>query len=100
MVRAREYRRTAGARLQKKDRQSARRNSLQQWAQNKLNAHISKGLHPKAVGLPCADCGEPAQCWDHRDYYKPLKVEAVCRKCNAKRGPARGADAYLLPLKL
>jgi hypothetical protein len=36
----------------------------------------------------CADCGEPAQEWDHRDYRKPLELEAVCRKCNRSRGPA------------
>ena len=36
----------------------------------------------------CVDCGKPAQCYDHRDYNKPLEVHAVCRVCNAKRGHA------------
>lgn len=35
----------------------------------------------------CVDCGEPAACYDHRDYAKPLQVEPVCDKCNGKRGP-------------
>lgn len=36
----------------------------------------------------CADCGKPASEYDHRDYLKPLEVEAVCRVCNERRGPA------------
>lgn len=35
----------------------------------------------------CVDCGEPATCYDHRDYRKPLEVEPVCRGCNSRRGP-------------
>jgi len=33
-------------------------------------------------------CGEKAYCYEHRDYSKPLEVEAVCDSCNALRGPA------------
>lgn len=80
--------------------QEARRNSLQQWAQNKLNVAIRNGQVMKACAFRCKDCGKPAQVWDHRDYNKPLEVEAVCRGCNARRGPALGADLYLLPLRL
>lgn len=36
----------------------------------------------------CADCGEPATDYDHRDYNRPLDVDPVCRPCNFKRGPA------------
>jgi hypothetical protein len=42
--------------------------------------------HPK--NLKCADCGEKAQCYDHRSYEAPLEVVPVCRSCNHKRGPA------------
>lgn len=37
--------------------------------------------------VPCADCGERATCYDHRDYRKPLDVVAVCKGCNNRRGP-------------
>lgn len=47
--------------------------------------------------LDCVDCGEPAIEYDHRDYSKPLDVEAVCRRCNLKRGPAIGSPAYRAP---
>lgn len=36
----------------------------------------------------CADCGEGAAVYDHRDYNRPLDVTPVCRRCNALRGPA------------
>ena len=43
--------------------------------------------HPTA--LDCVDgCGKRATEYDHRDYTQPLKVDAVCRGCNAKRGAA------------
>lgn len=35
----------------------------------------------------CVDCGINAECYDHRDYLKPLDVQPVCRSCNTKRGP-------------
>ena len=41
-----------------------------------------------ATSLPCADCGETAAAYDHRDYTQPLTVEAVCDQCNLRRGPA------------
>ena len=36
----------------------------------------------------CVDCGKPAQHYDHRDYNEPIKVDPVCRVCNAARGHA------------
>lgn len=36
----------------------------------------------------CADCGNQACQWDHRDYFELDKVEAVCASCNSYRGPA------------
>jgi ribosomal protein L40E len=35
----------------------------------------------------CADCGDPATVYDHRDYEKPMAVVPVCRACNVHRGP-------------
>jgi len=37
--------------------------------------------------IKCVDCGKRAQCWDHRDYSKPLEVDPVCKSCNYHRGP-------------
>ena len=48
--------------------------------------HRGELSHPKT--LVCVDCGSSAQCYDHRSYDRPLDVEAVCRKCNHRRGPA------------
>lgn len=41
---------------------------------------------------PCADCGQPACEWDHRDYMKPLDVDPVCRACNQARGDGANKD--------
>jgi len=49
---------------------------------------IVRGELPPAYGQKCTDCGNPATVYDHRDYAKPLEVEAVCNGCNVKRGPA------------
>jgi hypothetical protein len=43
-------------------------------------------LQPAAT-KKCVDCGNPAECYDHRDYTRPLKVEPVCKACNNRRGP-------------
>lgn len=37
--------------------------------------------------VPCSDCGEPANCYDHRNYFHPLAVDPVCTGCNNRRGP-------------
>jgi hypothetical protein len=37
----------------------------------------------------CVDCKRKrATVYDHRDYLKPLQVDAVCHHCNVRRGPA------------
>ncbi|MBN3832933.1 helix-turn-helix transcriptional regulator [Burkholderia sp. Ac-20344] len=36
----------------------------------------------------CCDCSAPASAYDHRDYARPLDVDAVCDSCNARRGKA------------
>lgn len=49
---------------------------------------IAAGLLVKAKNLSCTDCDSPAYGYDHRDYSKPLEVQPVCRRHNAKRGHA------------
>lgn len=44
--------------------------------------------------LKCADCGGAAIEYDHREYAQPLKVDAVCRSCNLRRGPAIDSPAF------
>jgi hypothetical protein len=46
---------------------------------------VRNGLLPSPKTLECADCGNPARDYDHRDYSKPLEVEAVCHSCNIRR---------------
>ncbi len=46
-------------------------------------------LQPITELTKCTDCGKPAKHYDHRDYNKPLEVEAVCQKCNRNRGSAK-----------
>ena len=59
------------------------------------------GALPKARDLQCVDCNGPAECYDHRDYAQPLKVDAVCRSCNSLRGPAAPvAHKYFFGLAL
>lgn len=53
---------------------------------------ISK-VSPLSQKAECVDCGKRADCYDHRDYTKPLAVEPVCQSCNFKRGFA----IYTLP---
>lgn len=61
-----------------------------------VRAAIIRGAleHPKA--LMCTDCGVPATCYDHRDYNRPLSVEAVCSSCNVQRGAAIPKTGYVL----
>ena len=49
---------------------------------------IRKGLLAPVKTLTCVDCGKPSECYDHRDYNKPLDVVPVCRSCNFHRGAA------------
>lgn len=82
------------------------------WAAGKRVARaIRDGVLQRLTGLvPCADCGQPATMYDHRDYSRPLDVEPVCRTCNRRRGHAidspprqplhnlRDAKGRLLPI--
>lgn len=55
-------------------------------ARELVNYAVKLGIIPKASAYKCADCGEQAQAYDHRDYNKPLDVHPVCQPCNNKRG--------------
>jgi predicted amidophosphoribosyltransferase len=59
----------------------------------RVHAAVAAGKIPHPSTLICADCGAPAQFYDHRDYEKPLAVDPVCRGCNYKRGPAKQLQA-------
>lgn len=64
------------------------REGVRNAAYRAVAAALQAGTLMKAQGQPCADCGRPAEVFDHRDYTKPLEVEPVCRSCNVMRGPA------------
>jgi len=49
---------------------------------------VRSGRMQPATAFACIDCTAPAEVYDHRDYNKPLQVEPVCLRCNARRGPA------------
>ncbi len=48
----------------------------------------------------CVDCEDKqAECYDHRDYRKPLDVDPVCRSCDKRRGtgyPLRPQDRAVM----
>lgn len=52
---------------------------------------VKRGDLPSIDTQVCADCGEPAKHYDHRDYNRPLDVEPTCISCNHKRGKALGS---------
>jgi len=55
-------------------------------ATGKVGLAIRRGELPNAKTLKCADCGDQAMQYDHRDYRQPLIVDPVCVPCNMKRG--------------
>src|SRR3990167_4232704 len=50
---------------------------------------IRTGRLPRPETRRCVDCGTRASIYDHRDYFRPRLVAAVCHRCNMRRGPAR-----------
>ena len=60
----------------------------QAQAAYQVNKAVRNGILPSASTLICVDCGKPAQCYEHRDYNKPLEVVPTCKGCNIRRGPA------------
>ncbi len=62
-----------------------------------VRSAVLSGRLPHPSFLRCADCDADAQCYDHRDYRRPLDVWPVCYSCDAKRGsgfPYDGADMH------
>lgn len=53
-----------------------------------VQSAINRGeiIDLKTQSVACVDCGVRAQCYDHRDYLKPLQVDPVCFSCNKLRG--------------
>lgn len=47
---------------------------------------VKVGFLPPPTEFPCVDCGHRAECYDHRDYNRPLDVDPVCLRCNSFRG--------------
>lgn len=61
-------------------------NNDNQKARAITNCAVRVGFLPDPRDFLCVDCNRPAECYDHRDYNKPLEVEPVCRPCNSSRG--------------
>jgi len=56
-------------------------------AYNKLRCALARGdIEPITDDCKCVDCGAPAKCFEHRNYFKPLDVDKVCISCNQQRG--------------
>jgi hypothetical protein len=69
------------------------RNAVAYPAHRAVAKAIEQGVLPRPATLRCVDCGRGAECYDHREYAKPLQVDAVCRRCNIRRGPAIDSGA-------
>lgn len=55
-----------------------------------VQSALRDGRLPPVRELKCVDCGRQAECYDHRDYLKPLDVEPLCKRCDLQRG--KGAN--------
>ncbi len=76
-------------------------NGLKSYARRQVYLAIKSHSLPSLANedVNCRDCGTTATEWDHRDYRYPLWVEAVCKKCNMKRGRGKlpvNADRQVL----
>lgn len=78
------------------------RMSIRKYVPNNDNAKsravtkyaVKVGFLPDPTNFICMDCkGRQAQCYDHRDYSKPLEVDPVCLRCNNSRG--RGIPLHI-----
>ncbi len=63
----------------------------------KMVSAIRRGTLKPATEFACVDCARAAQCYDHRDYSKPLEVAPVCFSCNVLRGPAKPVAEFVAP---
>jgi hypothetical protein len=61
------------------------------YASGRHAASVEVAVAKRTNALPhpsihlCEDCGKTAECYDHRDYGRPLDVAAVCLSCNLRR---------------
>ena len=77
---------------------------LQYWSHKEMNKALKRGDLESYRGKKCMDCGKSAECYDHRDYRKPLKVDPVCKSCNSRRGTASpykraGCISHCIPVR-
>lgn len=56
-------------------------------AHKQVRMAIAAGVLIPIAQCICVDCGATAECYEHRDYNKPLVVDPVCKGCNIRRGP-------------
>jgi len=71
------------------------RSLILEKVQNIMAHALRRGIIKKlSPDIKCVDCGKPAKCYDHRDYFKPLDVEPVCISCNRFRGPAKNRENF------
>lgn len=60
--------------------------SLRSAAHAFTRVAIANGFLVDPRTCKCTDCQKQAECYDHRDYSKPMLVEPVCKRCNSSRG--------------
>lgn len=76
-----------GIAVRKRHEANVRSQENQREAKKRIFVEVRAGRLKKASEFKCYLCGVQAQCYDHRDYSKPLDVRPVCRMCNYKLGP-------------
>lgn len=70
--------------------------SGRQTAASKVARAIKGGQLQRPALFACVDCGNPAKCYDHRDYSRPLDVVPVCLSCNVRRSSAKPLNPFLV----
>lgn len=75
--------------------EDCKRDAVARWRRQKNDNEVSRKVTRYAVKVGfllhpsnyiCMDCKRlQAECYDHRDYSRPLDVDAVCLNCNQKR---------------
>lgn len=73
-----------------------KRKTLQMRCAKIVMVAMREGRLPHLIdeNSECADCGDRASVYDHRDYRMPLNVVPVCDSCNLRRGPAAFSDGH------
>lgn len=75
------------------------RHPHQSKAMRAVRAAVLRGELPRPTDFFCTECSNPATCYDHRDYGKPLSVDPVCWRCNSVRGEATFPGAEKAAIK-